>query len=84
MARSSPPLSQQGIVIGQSDIDMDSDPVDGEYRDFAQIAVQKAEPVHGSASSTNEAFPAKLHFMLSVLECECLDSIVGWEPHHGR
>jgi hypothetical protein len=83
-------------VVSQSDYDNDvlkitladdsladdslSHPVDGQYRDFAQVPDLLGETMSiAHLAITYPSFPVKLHCMLAVLEEEGSTDIVGWE-----
>jgi hypothetical protein len=56
------------------------------YRDFSRltdISNMPGDSEEGKAGNrtSDRTFPVRLHFMLSELEQDGLDTIVSWQPH---
>jgi hypothetical protein len=55
------------------------------YRDFSDLTDSNAPGDIEDGKATNRTsdrtFPVRLHFMLSELEQDGLDTIVSWQPH---
>ena len=55
-----------------------------EYKDYSNVSEDDQMLVNQndfSTNSRNSCFASKLHYILSELEKDGCESIVGWQPH---
>jgi len=52
-----------------------------DYRDYSQVTKEFEESQFTNDPQHEPTFPVKLHYLLSELEKDGLEAIVGWQVH---